>query len=147
MIKSTWLKFKETIKSFLKANWELKLAYTFSYLIPLLLIGEYLAFTDEIEGGTKLAIGGLIFVGGIFIITYKKIKEKILRLKKGITRGILRIINTALFWGVIFGIIYGLDMISIHLFDYWIKVGVCFIIGHIFFMKDEIRKSKENKMI
>ena len=146
-MKSLWTKLKDKVKKFLKANWELKLAYTFSYLIPLLLIGEYLAFTDEVEGGTKLAIGGMFFGGGIFIITYKKIKEKILRLKKGITRGILRIINTALFWSVVFGIIYVLDMISIHLYDYWIKVGVCFIIGHIFFMKDEIRKGKENKMV
>jgi len=141
---SLWVKIKEGIKKFFQTNWELQFAYIFSYLIPILLIGEYLAFTEEVSSGMKFAMGGIIAAGFLFLILYKKIKEKVLRLPKGKLRGILRIINTAIFWGVIYGILILVDNLSIHLFDYWQKVGVCLIVGHIFFMKDEIKKASLN---
>lgn len=141
---SLWVKIKEAVKKFFKTNRELQMAYIFSYLIPILLIGDYLAFTEEVSPGQKLAMGGLLATGALFLILYKKIKEKVLRLPKGKLRGILRIINTAIFWGIIYGILILIDNLSIHLFDYWQKVGVCLIIGHIFFMKDEIKKASLN---
>lgn len=143
-MKSLWTKIKEAIKKFLKTNWELQFAYIFSYLIPILLIGEYLAFTEEISPGKKLAAGGLIGAALLFIILYKKIKEKVLRLPKGKLRGVLRIINTAVFWGIIYAGLILIDNLSLHLFDYWQKVGICLVLGHVFFMKDEIKKAKLN---
>jgi len=135
------------IKDWLVSNWELKTAFIITYLIPLYLLSGIVAFSDEVSGGQKLALGGIIAAGTLFIVIYKKIKEYIIRMKKGVVRGVLRITTTALFWSVVFGIIYGMEILSTNLYDFWIKVGVCFAIGHIFYMKDEIRKGKENKNI
>lgn len=126
-----------------KLHWELVVAFIVSYIIPVAMLSEIMAFTKEVPGGIKPTFIGCLALGILFIIFYKKIKESVIRMHKGILRGILRIFITAIFWSIIFGIIIGLQYISTFMKDYWIKVAYCFAIGHIFYMVDEIKKRKK----
>ena len=127
----------------IKLHWELIVAFIVSYLIPIAMLSEIMVFTKEVPQSTKLTFMGCLALGILFIIFYKKLKENIARMHKGILRGILRIFITIIFWGVIYGIIIGLQYISTVMEAYWIKVAYCFAIGHIFYMVDEIKKRKK----
>ena len=137
-MKSLWIKFKK--------NWQLITAFFITYIIPIAMLSEIMAFTKEVKPAIKVTFMGCIALGALFLVFYKKIREYIIRLPKGLKRGILKIINTVIFWGVMFGIVVGLQYIGSLLQDYWIKVGICFAIGHIFYMWDEIKK-REKKPI
>ena len=130
-----------------KLHWELVVAFIISYIIPVAMLSEIMVFTKEVPTGTKLTFMGCLALGILFVIFYKKLKENIARMHKGILRGILRIVATAIFWSVIFGIIVGLQYISTVMKDYWIKVAYCFAIGHIFYMVDEFKKRKKKNVI
>ena len=137
-MKSLWIKFKN--------NWQLITAFFITYLIPIAMLSEIMAFTKNIRSGVKITFMGCIALGALFLVFYKKLKEYVIRLPKGLKRGVLKIINTVIFWSVMFGIVIGLQYIGSLLQDYWIKVGICFAIGHIFYMWDEIKK-REKKPI
>ncbi len=134
-MKSLWIKFKK--------NWQLITAFFITYLIPIAMLSEIMAFTKEVKPAIKVTFMGCIALGALFLVFYKKLKEYVIRLPKGLKRGILKIINTVIFWSIMFGIVVGLQYIGGLLQDYWIKVGVCFAIGHIFYMWDEIKKREE----
>jgi len=142
-MKSIWNKFKK----FITENTDLVLAGVITYVIPLLLLSEKVGFIKEATTLQKLAIGGILIVIIAFIILYKKMKEYIIRLPKGITRGVLRIINSTFYWSIVFGAIYGIEHVVDDAKQLWIRVGVCFIIGHVFYMRDEIKKAKLNKHV
>lgn len=136
-MKSLWTRFKN--------NWQLITAFFISYIIPILLLSEIMVFTKEVSNPIKITFMGFIALGALFLVFYKKLKEYITRLNKGLKRGVLRVITTVIFWGILFGLFHGLEFVSHLLIDYWMKVGICFATGHIFYMLDEIKK-REKKL-
>lgn len=124
----------------IEKHWQLALAFFITYIVPILMLNEIVTFAKEVPAGIKITFMGSIAIGALFIIFYKKLKEQVIRMPKGVLRGILKIIYSIIFWAIIYGISWGLSYFA-HLFgEYWIRVGVCFGVGHIFYMIDEVKK-------
>ena len=126
-----------------KQNWQLIFAFSITYLIPVAMLSEIMVFTKEVPAGKKLTFMGCLAIGILFVIFRKKLKEAILRMHKGILRGVLKIIMTTLFWVIIYGIIIGLSYVAATMEAYWLKVAYCFGIGHIFYFIDEVKNRKK----
>lgn len=145
-MKFIWNKIKlgfKQLKTSLKENWQLVVGFLIYYIVPIGLISEKLAYTQEVKGGIKLAVGGIIALVALFLVFHKKLKEYVVKMNKGAVRGVFRIIMSAIYWGVIFGLVFVMKTLGTYMVDFWLKVGVCFAVGHIFYMWDELKSAKE----
>ena len=139
LLKYLWNSFKH--------NWQVIFAFSITYIIPVAMLSEIMVFTKEVPAGKKLTFMGCLAIGILFIIFRKKLKEAIIRMHKGVLRGILKIIMIALFWVIIYGIIIGLAYVATIMESYWIRVAYCFAIGHIFYFIDEVKNRRRKPKV
>ena len=72
-----------------------------------------------------------------------KLKAKVKSMPHSIKRGVLLSIFTLVFWLILFGAFWFVGSFSDKLINYWIVVGVCFLIGRFFYILDENKKSEK----
>ena len=131
---SLWDKFKKNIYSLF--------GFIFCYIVPLIILGTVVNYTRDITFWTRFTIWAYLAVAIFVVILLKKLRERVLIMPHSAKRGILLSIFTLLYWVFLFGLIYGLSIVGNSLIQYWCYVGICLLVGRVFYILDEISKSE-----
>ena len=117
------------------------LGFLFGEVLPVLSFGGVVAFRRQSTWLelTVFGYGAMVLIGLLLLRHGKLWVEK---LPHGLKRGLLLSAFTAVFWLAGFGVfLFGVHM-AMKLYRWWIFVGVCFFVGRIFYLLDEIRQSE-----
>lgn len=134
---STWHRFGR----FLKHNICGLIGFTLCYIVPLIVFGTIVKYTN-VANGIYIAFWGYVALIIAGIIVWKKLKEKVLQMKHSALRGILLSIFSFISWGLVFGLIYFMMLAGVKLYNYWLSVGACLLLGRIFYILNEISKTE-----
>lgn len=112
------------------------LAFTFQYIVPLVLFGTVFAYT---HGGMRagLTSAGYIACAIFAIILLSKAKAKILAKKKGTGRAVLLSFFPIALWAVLFFGFSWFEGLVANLCDYWDKVLIFIILGRMLYIAEE----------
>lgn len=116
--------------------------FAFCYVIPILLFGDVIPYTTE-GVGPGLTKMGFIAVGVIFVILGKKLRDKVVRMDKGIVRALILSAFPIVAWIVVqLGIRWILPMIT-SIAEYWTRIIIFIVIGRACYILDEALSAKE----
>ena len=130
------------IRKWIADAWCRMLGFLIGEVLPVLSFGSVVSFRQQATVLKLTVFGyGAVFVLGLLLL--HKWKKRVHAMPHGIKRGLLLGMFTALFWFAGFGIF----LFSVHmankLYRWWIFVGVCFLVGRIFLLFDECKRSEE----
>jgi hypothetical protein len=128
-----------------KMNYWAALGFGFCVVLPVYLLNEVAALS-KVGAGVKLTFMGCIAVAVLFIATYKRLKLRVYTAKNLTVRESLLSVMRGIWWGIGFGIIYGLSKFADKLESYWWKVGICFLAGSACYLIHSLKKERERKL-
>lgn len=140
--------FKNIFKKFfswIKFRWSYFVGLFFTWVIPIYLLNEIIALTEEVSPGIRLTFAGCIVSLVVFFAFKKAIYRKICSLSHGLLRGVLLTLYKALGYALIFGALMGIGYFAYKLLDWWKYSGVSILIGALFYVYDEKRLGDKSK--
>lgn len=132
MLKKTWNKFL----SLCKTRWAYLVSLLFIWVIPIVMLNEFVALT-ETNIAFKITFMGCLVLLVVFFAFRKKIYALIHKQPHGILRGVLLCIHKAITYGLILGVLWAVSMFSDKLYHWWLLSGISVLIGLIFIIIDE----------
>ena len=121
-------------------HWCRLLAILFTDILPVVSFGGVVSFRRE-ETLLSLSVCGYGAVVVLCLLLLRRGKRLVEKLPHGLRRGLLLSAFPALLWVVGFGVfLFGVQMAE-RLLHWWILVGVCFFLGQLFAILDEIKAS------
>ena len=119
-------------------------AFTFEYVIPILLFGRIVPYTrGELAAG--LTAMGIIALCVLLLILVKKFKESVIRWEHSIKRGIILSLIEAVPVVLIAIFLRWLAPTVAAILEYWYDVIPFFVIGRVFYCINEILYEKERE--
>lgn len=143
MFKKIWQKFLNLCKT----RWAYLISIIFIWLIPIIMLNEYVALT-ETNIAFKITFMGCLVLLVVFFAFRKKIFALIHKQPHGIIRGVLLCVHKAITYGLFLGVLWAISTFSGKLYYWWLLCGISMIFGLIFIMIDEhlaSKKAKEDK--
>lgn len=126
----------------LKIRWLYLIFLLFDWLIPIVMLNEFVALTD-ISTGFKITFMGCLVLLFIFINLRKKIYAFIYSKPHGLLRGVLILINKLVTYLLMLGILWAIYYFSSKFYRWWLLSGISMIIGMIFLFLDEYFMGKK----
>ena len=124
----------------LRDNWCRLLAVFFTDVLPVLSFGGVVSFR-RVQTLFSLSVFGYGAIIVLCLLLLRRGKHRVEALPHGLYRGVLLSFFPALLWAMGFGIfLFGAQMAH-KLLRWWILVGVCFFLGRLFAILDEIKRS------
>lgn len=120
--------------------WLRILSFLVGEVVPVLSFGGVVAFrrTPTFLELTVFGYGALVLIG---LLLLRRGRAWVEGMPHGLRRGLLCSLFTAVLWLAVFGVLtFGLHMMQ-KLYTWWIFVGVCFFIGRVFALLDEVKQS------
>lgn len=130
--------FLSKIWTFLKERWALIIGIMITWGVPIYLLNEQIALTEEVSAGVKLTFAGILVLGFLFLAFRKRVYAKIITMQHGIWRGLLLLLHRGIAYGLVFGVLWGITNFAGKLYDWWKISGIVIAIGAIFYIIDEI---------
>lgn len=131
------------LKGFIKKRWAYLLSLLFIWIVPIVMLNEVVALV-EVNVAYKITFAGCLVVFIVFLAFRKKIYALIQKMPHGVTRGVLLCVHKAIMYGLILGVMWGINAFSGKFFDWWLLCGISWLIGFIFLIIDE-NNCKEKK--
>ncbi len=129
-------------RNWLADAWCRVLSFVAGEVVPVLSFGGVVAFrrTPTFLELTIFGYGAAVLIG---LLLLRRAKAWVNALPRGIARGLLGSAFTAVLWLCGFAVVlFGVRMATA-LYRWWLFVGVCFVVGRIFALLDEIKHSEE----
>jgi len=137
---------KRTIKKLLKfvvKRTPYVIGIIFVWVIPIIMLNEQIALVENVQAHLKITWLGAIVAIIVLLKVRKQIYAKIYQLKHSWLRGVLLTLYRAVGYGLFLLVLYGLGMFALKLFKWWLYSGISIAIGSIFYIIDEIIRSKK----
>ena len=138
---------KKAFSSFLqlcKTRWAYVVSLVFIWVIPIIMLNEYVALT-ETNIAFKITFMGCLVIFVIFLAMRKKIYAFIHKQPHGLTRGVLLCVHKAITYGLALGILWAISYFSGKFFHWWLLCGISILIGLVFIIVDEILAARKKK--
>lgn len=129
-----------------KRRWAYLISVIFIWVIPIIMLNEYVALTQT-NIAFKITFMGCLVLMVIFFAFRKKIFAVIHKQPHGIMRGVLLCIHKAVTYGLILGVLWAISSFGNKLYNWWLLCGISIVIGLIFVLIDEFMASKKTKEI
>lgn len=144
-----WHKFANYIKTAFKKLLNLIARRTpyfigiiFTWVIPIIMLNEQVALIENVQAHLKLTWLGAIVAIVVLLKVRKQIYAKIYQLKHSWLRGVCLTLYRAVSYGLILLVLYGVTMFGSKLLKWWLYSGISIAIGAVFYIVDEIIRSK-----
>lgn len=124
------------LKSFIKKRWAYLVSLLFIWIVPIVMLNEIVALV-EVNVAFKITFSGCVVIFIVFLTFRKKIYALIHKLPHGVLRGVLLCLHKAVMYGLILGIMWGINSFSGKFFDWWLLCGISWLIGFVFIVLDE----------
>ena len=124
------------LKSFIKKRWAYLVSLLFIWIVPIVMLNEIVALV-EVNVAFKITFSGCVVIFIVFLTVRKKIYALIHKLPHGVLRGVLLCLHKAVMYGLILGIMWGINSFSGKFFDWWLLCGISWLIGFVFIVLDE----------
>lgn len=144
-----WHKFANYIKTSFKKLLNLIARRTpyfigiiFTWVIPIIMLNEQIALIENVQAHLKLTWLGAIVAIVVLLKVRKQIYAKIYQLKHSWLRGVCLTLYRAVSYGLILLVLYGVTLFGSKLLKWWLCSGISIAIGAVFYIVDEIIRSK-----
>ena len=124
------------LKSFIKKRWAYLVSLLFIWIVPIVMLNEIVALV-EVNVAFKITFSGCVVIFIVFLTFRNKIYALIHILPHGVLRGVLLCLHKAVMYGLILGIMWGINSFSGKFFDWWLLCGISWLIGFVFIVLDE----------
>lgn len=130
------------IKTLCKTRWAYVASLVFMWVIPIIMLNEYIALT-ETNIAFKITFMGCLVLLVVCIALRKKIYAIIHKRPHGVMRGVLLCTHKTVTYGLCLGVLWAVTSFGGKLFDWWLLSGISILIGLAFIIVDEILASKQ----
>lgn len=128
------------VRAWIRAHWCKCISVLFTDVMPVVTFGSVVPFRRE-QTLLSLSLFGYGAIVLLCLLLLRRGRHRVERLPHGLLRGVLLSAFPALLWVVGFGVfLFGVQMAN-KLLRWWILVGVCFFLGRLFAILDEIKRS------
>ena len=110
----------------------------FVWGLPILLLSEKFVFTKNVNGGIKLTFVAIIVIFIVFMGIRKRVLIRIAKIDSLVKRSIIDTIFRAITYGLVFAIVYIINLTANKLMDWWELVGICWFIGSVLYIIDAV---------
>lgn len=126
------------IWTFIKERWALLIGIVFTWCVPIYLLNEEIALTQEVSAGVKITFVGILVICFLFLAFRKRLYAKIITMEHGIWRGVFLLIHRGVAYGLVFGVLWGMINFANKLYGWWKISGIVIAIGALFYIIDEL---------
>lgn len=128
------------VRAWFSKNWCRMLSILFTDILPVLSFGGVVSFWHR-QTLLQLSLFGYGALVVLALLLLRRGRRWAEALPHGLWRGLLLSSFPALLWVAGFGIfLFGVQMAN-KLLNWWILVGACFLVGRLFAILDEIKRS------
>jgi len=128
----------------IKKNWLAFVGFIFYVVIPLIMLYETLQ-TSNANFMHYMSFAGCVVVIVASIIFFKRLRSLVEKIKKPLLRRLLLVFLLFSSWGLFAVFFYGLSAFFNNLLAYWWRVGICFIIGSMFYIIHALKEERDGK--
>ena len=127
--------------NFFKFKWAYILSLIFIWVIPIIMLNEYVALT-ETNISFKITFMGCLVCLVILFAFRKKFYALIHQKPHGWKRGVLLCLHKAVTYGLCLGVLWAVSTFSGKFYTWWLLCGISIFFGLICILIDEILSSK-----